>query len=178
MRNLLTVVVLAVLASSPAPRNQNALPLEVQESLTVRYPGWHFARLASHLVDGVAPGQSPAWVAADFDGDGRKDYAIQLVAPSAPRDSLQQVVALLARSEHWQLLVIQAAGLNEAKYLGREPKGGILVDLQRWDDRYESDIANGAVRLENDGLTIYHGQEAASTCFYRSPRFTCVVSGD
>src|SRR6478672_11552305 len=85
---------------------QSPLPVAVQQVLEARYPGWRFAELDPHLAHDLARGLSAAWVTADFDGDGRRDYAVQLVAPSAPPESAQQVIGLLARSGHEPIIIM------------------------------------------------------------------------
>jgi hypothetical protein len=176
MRRVLTLAVPALLVI--AAKAQNELPVAARQVLEARYPGWRFAELAPDLANELARGQSPAWVAADFDGDARRDYAVQLVAPSAPPDSAQQVVALLARRGRYEPVLIMAAGLNPGVCLGREPKGGKVVDLDKYDDRHEPSATNGGFVLKHDGLTVYYAEEAASTCYYVPPGFRCVVSGD
>jgi hypothetical protein len=176
MRRVLTLAVAGLLAI--AAKAQDGFPVAARQVLEARYPGWRFAVLAPPLANELARGQSPAWVAADFDGDVRRDYAVQLVAPSAPPDSAQQVVALLARRGRYEPILIMAAGINTGVYLGREPKGGTVVDLEQYDDRHEPSATNGGFVLKHDGLTVYYAQVAASTCYYVPPGFRCVVSGD
>jgi hypothetical protein len=178
MRGLLRLAIPALLASSPAFGQQDQLPGTVRRTLTARYPGWRFAELDPHLAHELAAGQSPAWVQADFDGDGRQDYAVQLIAPSAARDSAQQVVALITRGGRLEPIVLLSGGLRNGIYLGREARGTMVIDLQQYDDDSDPGPTNGGVVLKNDGVTIYYGQEAASTCFYKPPEFRCVVSGD
>jgi hypothetical protein len=177
MLGVFRLAVPALLLSGVA-RAQSQLPVAVQHVLEARLPGWRFAVLDRHLAHDLARGLSAAWVAADFDGDGRRDYAVQLVAPSAPPESTQQVVGLLAGSAGYKPVVIMAAGLQTTVYLGREPKGGMVIDLEQYDDRYEPSPTNGGFILEHDGLTVYYAEAAASTCYYVRPRFRCVVSGD
>jgi hypothetical protein len=175
---MLRFVIAALLVGPVSAEAQNGLPVAARHALDARCPGWRFAELAPHLARELAGGQSPAWVAADFDGDRRRDYAVQIVAPSAPPDSAQQIVALFARGNRYDPVLIMAAGLHTGVYLGREPKGGLVVDLQQYDDRYEPSATNGGFVLKHDGLTVYYAQEASSTCYYASPGFRCVVSGD
>jgi hypothetical protein len=177
MRGVFRLVVPALLISGVA-KAQSQLPVAIKQVLDARYPAWHFAELDSHLAHHLPRGLSAAWVRADFDGDGRWDYAVQLVTPSAPPESTQQVIGLLARRTGYEPVVIRAAGLQTTVYLGREPKGGMVVDLEQYDDRYEPSVTNAGFVLEHDGLTVYYGEVAASTCYYIRPGFKCVVSGD
>jgi hypothetical protein len=177
MCRMLRLTVPALLVSGVA-QAQGGLPGAARQVLEARSPGWRFAGLDPRLADDLVRGQSAAWVVADFDGDGRRDYAVQLVAPSAPPESAQQVVALLARRGGYEPVLVMAAGLRTGVYLGREPKGGMMVDLEQYDDRYEPSATNGGFVLEHDGLTVYYGEVAASTCYYVRPGFRCVVSSD
>jgi hypothetical protein len=177
MRGVFRLAVPALLMSVVAEA-QSGLPVAVRQALEARYPGWRFAELDPHLAPDLARGQSAAWVAADFDGDGERDYAVQLIAPSAPPESTQQVIGVLAGRGGYKPVAIMATGLHTAVYLGREPKGGTVVDLAQYDDRYEPSATNGGFVLEHDGLTVYYAEEAASTCYYVRPGFRCVVSGD
>jgi hypothetical protein len=176
MRGVFRLAVPALLMFGAAEA-QSQLPVNVRQVLEARYPGWRFAELSPHLAHYLPRGLSAAWVAADFDGDGRRDYAVQVVAPSPPPDSAQQVLGLLAGSGYEPVLVM-ASGLQTTVYLGREPKGGMVIDLEQYDDRYEPSATNGGLVLEHDGLTVYYGEVAASTCYYVRPGFKCVVSGD
>ena len=178
MRRMVRLALSALLGANVAAEAQSGLPVTAQTVLEGRYPGWRFADLEPRLVHQLPAGLSAAFVVADFDGDGRRDYAVQLVAPSAPLDSAQQVVALLARRNRYEPVLIMAGGVSTTVYLGREPEGGMAVDLERYDDRYEPSTTNGGIILEHDGLTVYYAEEAASTCYYVRPRFRCVVSGD
>jgi len=177
MRGVFRLVVPALLMSGAAEA-QSQLPVAVRRVLEARYPGWRFAELDPDLAHGVARGRSAAWVTGDFDGDGRRDYAVQLVAPSVPSDSAQQVVGVLAGDSGYVPVVIMAAPVQTTVYLGREPKGGMVVDLERYDDRYEPSLTNGGFILGHDGFTVYYAEAAASTCYYVRPSFRCVVSGD
>jgi hypothetical protein len=152
--------------------------MRARQTLEARYPGWRFAELDPRLMRGLLREHSPGWVAADFNGDGQRDYAVQLVGPSAPADSAQQVVALLAGKAGYEIVLIMAAGRSTAVYLGREPKGEMVLDLERYDDRYEPSLTNGGFVLKHDALTVYYAEAAASTCYYVAPGFRCVVSGD
>lgn len=177
MRGVFRLAVPALLTAGAA-QAQSQLPVAAQRVLEARYPGWRFAELDPGLAHNLPRGLSAAWVAADFDGDGRWDYAVQLIARSAPADSTQQVLGLLAGPNGYEPVVITAAGLQTTVYLGREPKGSLVVDLEQYDDRHEASTTNGGFVLKHDGLTIYYGEVAASTCYYVRPGFRCVVSGD
>jgi hypothetical protein len=76
---------------------QAGLPLDARRRLDAVYQGWRFASVTPALQRSLPATVSAAWVSGDFDGDGKRDYAVQLVQPSGPADSQQWLVALLRR---------------------------------------------------------------------------------
>jgi hypothetical protein len=63
-------------------------------------------------------------------------------------------------------------------YLAPEPKGTRAVDLAASDDLDSSATGDSIVVLPQDGFDILFGEEAGLTCYYVTPRFRCIVSGD
>jgi hypothetical protein len=168
---------LAGLASIPADAvaqrpGRGTLPPSIRAELTRLYPGWRFATVAPRLRPQLAPGQTPDWIAGDFDADGRRDYAVQIVHPAAPR-SLQSVLAFLRRDKGYRRLLVQDS-LPESGgfYLALARRGERVADL-------EADLnGDSTFVLRSDGIQVLFAQEAGSTCFYRRGRFRCIVSSD
>jgi hypothetical protein len=82
---------------------QGGLPDPIRRTLTQRFQGWEFPTLSPGFEASPGSGASPAWIAGDFDGDGRLDYAVQLVAPSSG-GSVQRVLAFLRRGQAYTLV--------------------------------------------------------------------------
>jgi hypothetical protein len=156
---------------------QETLPQAVRNVLDAHYPGWRFATVSAALRRGWSSGISAAWVSGDFDGNGQRDYAVQLIQTGVPADSQQRLVAVLRRAKRYQPLLIQAGPASQTTYLAPRRKGTRLVDLEAGDDLDSSSTGDNVV-LRQDGFDVLFGEEAGLTCYYAAPRFRCVVSGD
>jgi hypothetical protein len=72
------------------------LPAAAQEALSREVPGWRLAPPAPQLVAWLSEsklGWEPNLVEADFDGDGRADYAVRVIVPRGQT----QVIVLMKR---------------------------------------------------------------------------------
>jgi hypothetical protein len=173
-----TLMLVLEVAGRCTTGGQAGLPLDARRRLDAVYPGWRFASVTPALQRSLPATVSAAWVSGDFDGDGKRDYAVQLVQPSGPADSQQRLVALLRRPRTYEVVTVQAYPLSQTIYLAPEPKGTRAVDLAHSADLDSSSAGDSVVVLPHDGFDILFGEEAGSTCFYASPRFQCVVTGD
>jgi hypothetical protein len=168
MRLLLPLAAVSVLAAAllaPAP----PLPPAVRREVDAAYPGWKFATVSPALRHLLAPGQRPEWVSGDFDGDGRRDYAVQLVRATPRADSAQLTVALLRRrGDGWARHVVSAGPVHDGVWLGRGRRGTRARDLDG-----DTNFVYHA-----DAIEIGFGQEAGEACLYARGRFRCVITGD
>jgi hypothetical protein len=173
-----SIMMLVLQAALRASGGQGALPLDARQRLDALYPGWRFATVTTALQRNFPAPFSAAWVSGDFDGDGKRDYAVQLVQLSAPADSRQRVVALLRRAPTYDVLIVDAYPLSEGIYLAPEPKGTRAVDLANSGDVDSSSAGDSVVVLPHDGFDILFGEVAGSTCFYAAPKFQYLITGD
>lgn len=152
-------------------RSDPGLPLRVRRMLDSSHPGWRFATLAGPPAGDLPPGERPSWIAADLDGDRRRDYVVQLVARGG-NDSLQSVIAFLRRGDEYRQVVIDSFPSFGGTYLMPVPAGGRVPDL-------DTDLQGDTARtLEHDGVTLVFAEKAATTCVYSGARFQCWTSGD
>jgi hypothetical protein len=90
----------------PLLRGQE-LPEAARQVLDKQYPGWRLAEVAPQIEEwfrGYKFHYRPNLLAADFDGDGREDYAVEIRIPSDAKN--QFVLALMRRGagyEHYLL---------------------------------------------------------------------------
>jgi hypothetical protein len=153
------------------PVTRPALPGLIRAELGRAYPGWRFATVAPELRAQLARGQTPDWIAGDFDGDGRRDYAAQIVHPSTAHGT-QHVVAFLRRGGGYQRLLVSSFPQSRGAYLALARRGERVADL-------EADLnGDSTFVLRADAVHILVGQEAGSTCVYERGRFRCVLSSD
>jgi hypothetical protein len=169
---ILVSAMLAAIATTAGagsgPEAGSTLPVEVRVTLAQQYPGWRFAAQSAVRLK---RGQSPEWVSADFDGDGRADYAVQIVRP-APPDTAQLVLAFLRRAEGYEMHELLGYPQNEHSYLARARRGERRPDLDQ--------DPNGQKRfvLRHDGVDVLYAEKAGHTCLYEDRRFRCVLTGD
>jgi hypothetical protein len=147
--------------------NQGGLPDQIRRTLAQRFPGWAFATVAPDY----GPGTSAAWIAVDFDGDGRMDYAVQLVAPSSG-GVVQRVVVFLQRGRAYTLVPLDSFPPTTTVYLQRVPKGAVRRDFDVHDARART------FQLAHDAVQIVYDDQAAKTCWYTAPGFHCAWTGD
>ncbi|MDQ3995442.1 MAG: hypothetical protein M3303_00310 [Gemmatimonadota bacterium] len=168
----LTVAGVGLLPTGAAPqRTKGALPAPIRAQLARAYPGWRFAAVAPELRAQLASGQTPDWIAGDFDADGRRDYAVQIVRPSS-RDGAQYVLAFLRRGARYRQLVVDSFPETQGSYLALARRGERIADLEA-DPNGDSTFV-----LRSDAIHVLFGQESGGTCVYERGRFRCVVSSD
>ncbi len=150
---------------------QGGLPDQIRRTLSQRFPGWAFATLSPGHEASPGSGASPAWIAGDFDGDGRMDYAVQLVAPSSG-GSVQRVLAFLRRGQAYTLVRLDSFPPTTTVYLQRVPKGSVRADLDA------ADAGARTVRLVHAAVEIVYDDQAAKTCWYVAGGLHCALTGD
>jgi len=180
VRALLLGVVAAMASRfgiSPLPLTEQApaLPSVVTAQLSATYPGWRFARiltaLLSELTSDAGERRSDEWITGDFNGDGRADYAVQIVRPARP-DSVQLVVAFLATRGAYTASLVSAQSEHFGVWLRTARRGEDVRDYDRW--------ANGdsTFVLRNDAIMFLINEGGGMTCEHRSRRWRCFQSAD
>jgi len=147
---------------------QGGLPDPIRHMLTARFPGWAFATLSPGHEASSVSGASPAWIAGDFDGDGRTDYAVQLVTPSSG-GSVQRVLAFMRRGSGYTLVPLDSFQPTPTVYLQLVSKGAVRANL---------DAGARTFRLTHEAVDIVYDDQASKTCWYAAPRFQCALTGD
>ena len=170
-----STVVGALIWWSAAPATQE-LPKAIRTQLSARYPGWRFAKilpgLRYELVSDPTRRRSEEWVAADFNRDRRRDYAVQIVRAGA-RDSAQLVIAFIATRE----------GQYQASIVNTGPEHfGIILTTSRRGERVrdydKDDMGDSTFVLVNDAIVKIYTEGAAETCVYERAAWRCVPSAD
>lgn len=160
--------VLSLLAvTAGCPVSGTALPQDVRRLLDQKFPGWQFATIRDSLRAEISPDSSAEWVQGDYDGDGQRDYAVQIVRP-APGDGQQVVIALVRRGKGYDLHTLKSFGIQQASYLRTSPKGQKTMDIEN-----RTKLIN-----TTDAIDVLYGQVAGETFFYEKGQFRLVASGD
>jgi hypothetical protein len=159
-------------AAQPAP-----VPRDLSSALDVAYPGWRLATTTGF------PNERQ-WLRGDFDGNGRAEYAIQIVRAAQDRgvsDDQRQIVVVAwprrgDRSQGFEFTVVRAEPVSELTYLALARRGERVPDLDADENGTRS------YKLARDGIHILYGEVAGITCQLTptvSPRrFQCRTSGD
>ena len=170
-------VVAGLLAAGGATAQAPGVPSALARALDAAYPGWRLA-----TATGFANKQQ--WLRGDFDGDGRADYAIQIVRSAQDRgsgDDQRQIVVVAwprpgDRSRAFEFTIVHTDPISDLTYLALARRGERVPDL----DADE----NGTRRytLAHDGIHILYGEVAGTTCRLMpsvgARRFVCRTSGD
>ena len=160
------IVVLSWAFVTPVTHGQT-LPPGVASFLDQRFPGWKFATVVESLRARFSAEYSAAWIEGDYDGDGQKDYAVQIVVGGAS-DRQQIVLVLLRRPDGYELHTLKSFPVQDASYLHTSPKGAETMDVEN-----DTKIVN-----RTDVIDLLYGEEAGETFFYENGRFRGVISGD
>lgn len=162
---------LIVACAGPDPGTSRA---ELQAALDVAYPGgWRFASLDPYARSELEAGDSPEWIGGDFDGDGRSDYAAQVViwklGHTSTMDSAQMVVALMRRRDGFRREVVSVGGgPSFGVYLAKVPRG----------ERLESFDGSSSVTLEHDAVQQIFAGQASVAHVYEDGHWREIITGD
>jgi hypothetical protein len=165
---LSAVVATAALRPPPLARD---VPQVVRQTLTAAYGAWQFAPLNPQLRALVPKRTDGAVLTADFDGDGRRDYAVHIVT-GVGAARLRRVVVLLRRGTEYVPFSIQDGPPADNIYLVLARKGERRADL-------DADENGGkTIRLQTDAIDIIYAEAAATTCIFERTAFRCMTTGD
>jgi hypothetical protein len=139
-----------------------SLPKSAKKALDDHLKGWAMAPIDPQASacrrDGEA---SPAFVQADFDGDGQQDIAVAVKVGDDVR-----LVAILARMEQSQLVNVDSLGQGAASaYLGIEKRGTKFKDPQYGLDDF----------LSADTLAVYRCGQSTTAYIWAGSGFIKVV---
>ena len=167
--------IIGALTGSLAPQRAPELPSAIRAQLSAEYPGWRFAKilpaLRYELVADPTRRRSEEWVTADFNGDRRPDYAVQIVRAGA-RDSAQVVIAFLATGGRFRSSVVQVGGEHLGTILTTSTRGARVRDFDK------DEMGDSTFVLANDAIVLLYNEGAAATCMYERAAWRCVVSAD
>lgn len=180
MRSLLTrcflctgVLASAGLVAGCAPQAPDD-DAELRRALDVAYPdGWRYATLRTDLISEMGPGDSPAWIRGDFDGDQDLDFAAQVVTyrpgHTLAVDSAQVLLAFLRGGGGLVRHVIDVGG---------GPHEGIFLNRLSAGDTIQSYDGGPMVVLPWDAVHEVFPNQASVAFVYDRGRWTEIFLGD
>lgn len=170
-RLALASLALIVACAAPDPGTSR---VELSAALDAAYPeGWRFASLDADARSELKAGESPEWIGGDFDGDGRSDYAAQLViwklGHTTTMDSAQLVVVLIRQRDGFRREVVSVGGgPSSGVYLSKMPRG----------TRVESFDLSSGVTLERDAVQQIFAGQASVAHVYEDGHWREIITGD
>ncbi len=154
-----------VIACSGQP--ERAVPGELRRALERDYPGWRLGRLDEWLTEQLPAGENGQWTRGDFDGDGRQDYAVQLLRPGGGRRP-QLVLLYLRRGTELSPRLVVELPRTRATFIQRVPAGTAGEDVE----------ADTSVVYPVDAVGVLHGQEASTSYILTDGGFLEFPTGD
>jgi hypothetical protein len=163
---------LAALSTLPDARRTSGstrLPSSIQHSLDRRFGKWAYNETSDDVrkwFSDTKHGANPNLIAADFDGDGVRDYAVQIVTgPSGM--AVRRVLVYLQRGKgyrHWTL----ATGEPDAELF--------LLRMRRGTKDYSyTRQRHFRYRLDTIGL---FSEKGGYSYFYRNGKFVPEITSD
>lgn len=158
----LTRVVCALVACSTAHAASLSLPASCQSSLNRTFPGWHYAPV-SEEVRQLSQEQhfNPAVAMGDYDGDGRRDWAVLL-----EHEGARKVVACLTKSTGPRLRVIE------------EPYCDDLIFTKRAKSRLYNHETDRIEIIKNDGIGTSCFEQAGATYVFERGTIRRIIDSD
>lgn len=161
-----SLMLLAATASAQPPE----LPKKVLANLDKTFPGWRLAEVDSSIWKYFQANSMPMFpsvIWGDFNGDKKRDYAVQIVYGDST-DRKRLLVAFLAKAKSYDRVELHKQGDDHRYYLRLYEKGKIYTD---------SEALRGP-QYPNDtiGLMIY--ERGGITYVYVNGKFQKVISFD
>lgn len=151
----------------PAPKETSAsaaaagLPVSIRATLDEEYPGWQLAPSGAEVRSEFKKLKSrhfPSLAIGDFDHDGKRDYAVQIVL-SSPGQEEQIIMIFLARASGYEESILQSMGIDP---------GSFLWALKMKLDESGAQVEGGGSR---DVLLVRGGPAGETTYAYDAGRF-------
>lgn len=153
------------------------VPHEVMAILDNEYAGWSLVDNFSVLREPVlsylnldTSKSHPNLVWGDFNGDGKRDYAVFVERKTASGEKERFLVAFLRCGTSFQMHLLERAvyPAQIGDYIWLARKGSRYYDYDR--ERY--------FRLEHDGIQAVVIEKAAVTYIFQNGRFQGIITAD
>lgn len=153
------------------------LPLSIRGQLNRNFPGWRFAQPNREVLDFFSdrfPKEDPCVISGDFDGNGRKDYALLIEHPNAIEPNkrfthLVEVLAFLRKGRSYRRVRLESSSpANPEVYLNLKKKGEV---------GYEFSTAK-RFKYPNDSISFSFFEKAGGTYIWKKTRFKYVIESD
>jgi hypothetical protein len=155
-----------------AQNQSNRLPESARMLLNRRLPGWKFTEVSQEVrqfFETEMTGQSPHLIGGDFDGNGKRDYAV-LISHGQVRYGEQTwprslLVVFLRKAEGYRMYII------------KEPNGEYLCLARKGEKDFNYDEQR-EITYANDAILTGIFEKGGSSYVFEKGRFRTFVSSD
>src|SRR5690349_16120709 len=101
-------------AAPPSSGGGVSLPPAIHATLDQEYAGWKFASVTPQINNEFKKhwaNRQPSLVAGDFNHDGKKDYAVQIVL-TTPGQEEEIIIIFLAKGTGYEENIVQSMGID------------------------------------------------------------------
>lgn len=150
-------LILAISGAAWFGANAQTMPTKVNEYLKKNYPGWTIGE--SWVVDSKP---RKAFETGDFNGDGKKDYAVLI-----EKDDRIYAIVLLAGKKSFQAFNLLAQNSENRWIAGIDitPKDSEIYLKESSNDSPETFV------IKNEGIYIYDGEGHGRTYYRENGEF-------
>jgi hypothetical protein len=167
IRFFFLLLVLWLPASSPAQTNVPVIPEGIRECLDKNYPGWQLDPVSEEIKQFfIRRGFKflPNWVTGDFDGNGRVDYGMKIVA----RGKFYIIECLSKKDGLENHLLVSGRGPAPEVYLALYKKGDQAFDFEK----------EQSFTLMKDSLEVGYFGKASVVYIYDNGKFREIFTSD
>ena len=146
------------------------LPSAIHATLDQEYPGWKLAPVTPQIQQEFKKhrvNHPPSLAAGDFNRDGKRDYAVQIVL-TTPGEEEQIIIVFLAGANGYEETILQSMGIDPTSYLWISHKA-----------ISETNASAQETLTNHDVLMVLGGPVGAFTAYaYEDEKFREVIPND
>lgn len=165
---LLVYILLSGCSSGKTQESQ--LPNEIKAMLDKKYVGWQFSEVSSDVDTYFKVSQflfHPYLIWGDFNGDWKKDYAVQITIPSKQAKK-RYVIAYIRDVEKFDEYILDYGSVSPDAYLYPFTKGETDYDYETQQRFY----------YPHDSIGVIHFGKSGVSYIFEDGKFRKVVSSD
>lgn len=160
---------------APEPR----IHQQLSKSLDIKFPRWRLPKPSKKLLDFYDPYKKcylPNFVWGDYDGNGKKDYALKIITDT-PSEMIYHI-ACLDRGETYEIFILSTKRPYKFPDGHIEYWSQLLWPHQKGEsiDCYDCEIS--PIRLKTDAVELVYPEKAAVMYIFEKGTFKEIVTGD
>ncbi len=168
-----SLIIFAVLLASYSPTSiygqitVKKLPNAIKTILDRDYPGWQFAEVAKEIYEFFKMEKvefDPNFIMGDFDGNGKRDYAIQIV-----HGGKRIVLAFLKKGNFFKKYVLETSP---------EPNPDIYLWLLKKGEKDYDYEAEKEFFYPTDAIGVIYFEKAGVSYIFKKGKFQMIVTSD